>query len=402
MSDLLTITPDDTRAPDDDRFHRFGLIGWWDQKKLAAAKVLVIGAGALGNEIVKNLALLGVGQVLIADLDRIENSNLSRSVLYRVTDAGQYKATVAARAARDIYPDMRTQAFVGDVVNDLGLGVFRWADVVIGGLDNREARLSINRNCWRVNRPWIDGAIEQIDGVARVFVPDGPCYECTMTQRDWDMIRHRRSCNLLSRSEMQTGKTPTTPTVSSIIAGVQTQEAVKLLHGLPVIGGRGWVFNGLGTDAYQTEYQRKPDCYSHDIADEIVSLDASSDTMTGWQLLAEAESRLGEKVSIELAREVLHQLICPSCGMGQTVFAAPGSVKAGSENCPDCGSARRVVTFGRLNGDEDFLDLPLANIGVPKFDILFARAGGRLIGFELGGDAGAVLGPLVETGLELL
>ena len=118
-----------------------------------------VGAGALGNEIVKNLALLGVGNVLIADMDRIENSNLSRSILYRAEDNGRFKAEAAAEAARNIWPQINAHAFVGNVVYDLGIGVYRWADVVIGGLDNREARLAINRNCWRVNRPWIDGAI---------------------------------------------------------------------------------------------------------------------------------------------------------------------------------------------------------------------------------------------------
>src|SRR5882672_7137306 len=73
---LIQISSEETRAAEDDRFHRFKLIGWWDQARLARAKVLVIGAGALGNEIVKNLAMLGIGNVLIADMDRIENSNL--------------------------------------------------------------------------------------------------------------------------------------------------------------------------------------------------------------------------------------------------------------------------------------------------------------------------------------
>src|SRR5471032_2397086 len=95
----------DLDAPEgeDARFDRFKLIGWWDQKKLADAKVLVVGAGALGNEIIKNLALLGVGNILIADLDRIENSNLPRSVLYRAQDNGQFKAQIAARSAKEIY-----------------------------------------------------------------------------------------------------------------------------------------------------------------------------------------------------------------------------------------------------------------------------------------------------------
>src|SRR4051812_5987541 len=289
MSDVLRISQSELPQEASGRFDRFKLIGWWDQPRLSRARVLVIGAGALGNEIIKNLALLGIGNLLVADKDRIENSNLSRSVLYRESDTGELKATVAARSAKEIYPQINVAYFNGDIVHDLGLGVFRWADVVIGGLDNREARLAINRSCWKVNRPWIDGAIEQIQGVARVFIPDGPCYECTMSQRDWQLLQMRRSCNLLTREEMERGKTPTTPTISSIIAGVQCQEAVKLIHGMDTIGGRGWVFQGLSTDSYQTEYQRKATCYSHDTLDEIVSLDTSVETMTARDLLTKAQ-----------------------------------------------------------------------------------------------------------------
>jgi molybdopterin/thiamine biosynthesis adenylyltransferase len=402
MPEPLSITTDDTRATEEDRFHRFKLIGWWDQNRLAQSKVLVIGAGALGNEIIKNLALLGVGNLLIADLDRIENSNLSRSILYRAGDNGKPKAEVAARAAKEIYPDLNVHFFHGDIIYDLGLGAYHWADVVIGGLDNREARLSINRNCWKVNKPWIDGAIEQIDGVARVFIPDGPCYECTMSKRDWDLIRHRRSCNLLSRADMQGGKTPTTPTVSSIIAGVQTQEAVKLLHGLQTIGGRGWVFNGLSADVYQTEFQRKTDCYSHDTLDQVIPLDVSVDDVTVGEMLKLAANQLGQPVEIELAREVLHKLACPKCKAEMLLFTSPGSVKAGQESCPACGAAREVVTFSKFRGDEDFLGRTLAQAGVPPFDILIVRTGERVVGFKLAGDAHRVLGPLASGGLELL
>jgi molybdopterin/thiamine biosynthesis adenylyltransferase len=80
----------------EDRFARFRQIQWWDQGKLANARVLLIGAGAIGNEVIKNLALLGVGHVAIADMDRIEQSNLSRSVLFNASDDGKHKATVAA------------------------------------------------------------------------------------------------------------------------------------------------------------------------------------------------------------------------------------------------------------------------------------------------------------------
>lgn len=394
----MRITAEQIAADQDDRFHRFGLIGWWDQKKLKAAKVLVIGAGALGNEIVKNLALLGIGNILIADMDRIENSNLSRSVLYRACDNGKYKSQVAAQAARDIYPDIRAHAFVGNVVHDLGLGVFRWADVVLGGLDNREARLAINRACWKTNRTWIDGAIEQIAGTARVFAPDGPCYECTMSETDWKLLQMRRSCNLLSRPEMEAGKTPTTPTISSIIAGVQCQEAVKILHGMGTMQGRGMVFDGLSADAYGVEYQRKPNCYSHETLSQIVSLDARADSSTARDMLGIARNLLGPGAELELPRDVLEKLVCPNCHQEEPLFASLGRVKAGRAFCPNCPGVRReVVTFYKLRGNESFLDRPLSEIGVPPFDILIARNEGRAVGLELSGDAASVLGPLSDS-----
>ena len=403
MSDTLHITADQLAAPaTDDRFHRFTLISWWDQAKLKDARVLVVGAGALGNEILKNLALLGVGHVLVADLDRIENSNLSRSVLYRKANNGQFKADVAAAAARDIYPDQVTHPFVGNVVYDLGLGAYHWADVVIGGLDNREARLSINRNCYRLGKPWVDGAIQQIDGAARVFVPeehplgkpDAPCYECTMSATDWRLLQLRRSCNLLSKSEMETGKTPTTPTISSVIAGVQCQEAVKILHGMEPIAGQAWNFAGLSTDVYLTTFQRKPDCYSHDPVERTIAMPWSAATTTVAEALAECRRQLGPTADLELARDVLHKMACPSCRAEEELFVSLGKVTADKAACPACGAKRDVVTFYKVRGTEDFLGRTLAGIGVPPFDVLIARTAERAVGLELTGDAAAVLGPL--------
>ena len=261
MGDAIRIDPN----ANEDRFSRFRLISWWDQPRLGRARVLVIGAGALGNEIIKNLALLGVGRVFIADLDRIEASNLSRSVLFRAADCGQSKARVAAHRVRELFPEMLSQDFTGNIVYDLGLGIYRWADVIIGGLDNREARVAINQAAAKIGKPWIDGAIERLDGVARVFDPaSGPCYECTMSEVDWKMLAARRSCALLSRQEIEMGRTPTTPTTSSVIAGIQVQEAVKMLHGLPTMTGRGFIFDGMHHQSYMTTYSRLDDCPSHE------------------------------------------------------------------------------------------------------------------------------------------
>jgi len=403
MDSPLTITSTETESAEADRFHRFKLIGWWDQDRLRSARVLVVGAGALGNEIIKNLSLLGVGNILVADMDRIENSNLSRSVLYRASDNGAFKATVAARGAREIYPDIHVHAFNGNVVYDLGLGVYRWADVVIGGLDNREARLAINRACYKVGRPWIDGAIETISGTARVFAPPGACYECTMSATDWKLLQNRRSCNLLTRAEMQGGKTPTTPTISSIIAGVQCQEAVKLLHDLPTMAGKGFVFDGMSSDSYLIEYQRKEDCYSHDAPEEIISLDARADTLTARALLGIAREHLGRDVKLELGRDVLEKLVCPKCNREELLYTSLGKVRADQAFCPQCPDVRReLVVFHTITGTERFLDRTLADIGIPAFDILIARSTTQSVGFEISGDAETVLGDLHQpAGLEL-
>src|SRR5215470_5826263 len=101
----------------EDRFSRLRLIPWWDQEKIAKCRLLVVGAGALGNEILKNAALLGFRKVVLVDLDRIEESNLSRTVLYRDRDIGSYKADVAARAFTELAPNATIQPLVANIIH---------------------------------------------------------------------------------------------------------------------------------------------------------------------------------------------------------------------------------------------------------------------------------------------
>ena len=395
MGDVIELGED---ALVEGRFHRQGLIEWWDQARLSAAKVLVIGAGALGNEILKNLALVGVGNVFVVDMDRIEHSNLARSVLFREGDVGEPKAEVAARRVRELYPAMRVQPFVGNMVYDLGAGVFRWADVTICGLDNREARVATNRACLRVGRPWVDGAIERLDGVARVFLPDGgACYECTMSDLDWQMLEARRSCALLSREEMEAGYTPTTATPSSIVAGIQCQEMLKLLHGLPVQGATGVVINGQANEIYTVTYPRKDDCAAHETLEDIAELPQGAGGVTMGELLARARDDLGQEATLELSREILHALECSRCGTREAVFRSLGNVTEAEGRCPQCGEPRIPHLMHSTTGDEDFLDRTPAQMGLPPYDIIVARSGTRAAGYLLAGDQDAVLGAVTPT-----
>lgn len=386
---------------DDERFARFQLITWWDQARLRAARVLVVGAGAIGNEVLKNLALLGVGQVLVVDLDTIEGSNLSRSVLFREADRGQPKATVAARAARDIYPGLRAHGLQGNAVYDLGLGAYRWADVVIGGLDNREARLAINRACYRVGKPWIDGAIEVLSGLVRVFLPpDGACYECTLSKTDWEMLERRRSCALLTRQDVEElGRTPTTPTMASVVGATQCQEAVKLLHGLPTLSGQALVVDGRGHDSYTITYPRKEECYSHERYDDIVDLPGGAGAVTARQLLERARADLGPDAALELNEDILVALTCTTCGVQTPHFRSLGRVTVEEGLCPTCRKPRQVEITHSVQGDEPWLDRTLADLGVPLFDIVGARGEGGQRWYALEGDRARVLGPLAAGGI---
>jgi adenylyltransferase/sulfurtransferase len=384
------------RGEPEGRFARFELMSWWDQERLARARVLVIGAGALGNEILKNLALLGIGNVFVADLDTVANSNLSRSVLFRAEDCGQAKVDIACRRAKDIYPGLKTRAFHGNIVYDLGLGVYRWADVILGGLDNREARVAINRSAGRAGKVWIDGAIERLDGVARVFDPAvGPCYECTMSEVDWKMLQARRSCALLSRRDMEEGKVPTTPTTASVIAGIQCQEAVKYLHGLEVISGQGFVFEGTRHESYLVRYVRKEDCPAHEVDEPVEPLPwRTTDTQVGT-LLEHARAELGADAVLETNQDLLAALYCARCEEEETLFTSLGKVTEVQGRCPRCHEDRAPRIFHTIDGTSPALaERTFAAIGVPPWDVVTARSGLKQRFYEFQGDRQSVLGEL--------
>ena len=361
----LPAVSDDLFVIDDaDRYGRLRLISWWRQERLSAAKVLVVGAGALGNEVLKNLALLGAGHVFVIDFDTIESTNLTRSVLYRSGDAGRPKSERAAAAVKAINPDVRTRALNGNVITDLGLGVFAEVDVVVGCLDNREARLWINRQCWKAGRPWVDGAIQEISGVVKVFVPPASaCYECGMTERDYQLINLRYSCPLLKREDIAEGKVPTAPTISSIVAGLQTQEALKLLHGLPVKAGHAFVFSGEANNFYTTAYQRRENCLSHE------TYGAMQDVPLGADDTAEALMEAVDGRTVLLDRELVTELAC-ACGERREVMRPLAAVTQRDGRCARCGGGMKPAMLHAVERGGPLAKRTLRELGVPSFDVV--------------------------------
>ncbi len=371
-----------------DRLGTFEFISWWEREKVQAAKMMIVGAGALGNEVLKNLALMGVGYLFVVDFDTIEAANLSRSVLFRPEDNGKKKAEVAARRIKEMNPDVHMQFFHGNINTDLGLGVFRRMDAIIGCLDNREARLSVNRFCYWLNKPWVDGAIQELFGLERVFVPgQGACFECTLTEQARREMSLRYSCPLLARQNILMGKVPTTPTISAIIAGIQSQDALKLLHNMPVSAGKVMHVNGLTNEVHTTAYPEKEDCESHWTYDDITELPnrRAMDT-TLAQLLEIARGELGEDAIIELDQELVLNLECHTCHTVTQVLKPVSHVSLEEGRCPGCGELREVHMTHVVTGDESFLDRTLLSIGVPPLHILRVRNSEEYRFLELTGD----------------
>ena len=210
----------------------FTLLSWFKKERVKNARVLVAGAGALGNEVVKNLALFGVGHIYVVDFDRIELSNLTRSVLFREEDAysHSYKAEIVAKRAREINPQIKVTPIVGNLFSEVGLGLYRSVDVVIGCLDSRIARYLLNRLSLRAGKSWIDGSIENLTGVVKVYTPGMNCYECGLSREEFNNIMLRTGCADVVRTQSSAGRVATTPISASIVGALQVQEAMKLIH----------------------------------------------------------------------------------------------------------------------------------------------------------------------------
>ena len=208
----------------------FTLLSWFKKDKVKNARVLVVGAGALGNEVVKDLALFGVGHIYVVDFDQIELSNLTRSVLFREEDAYHhaYKAEIVAKRAMEINPQIKVTPIVGNLLSEVGFGIYRMVDVVIGCLDSRIARYQLNRLCMRAGKSWIDGSIENMTGSVQVYTPGLACYECGLSRDEFNHIMVRTGCADVVNLQSSAGRVATTPISASIIGAIEVQEAMKI------------------------------------------------------------------------------------------------------------------------------------------------------------------------------
>ena len=373
----------------------FRMISWWDAEVVHQAKVMVVGAGALGNEVLKNLALMNVGNILIVDFDIIEYSNLSRSVLYREKDCdgNHRKCEVAAERIKEINPNVSTQAIDGDIWLDVGLGIFRRMDVVIGCLDNRLARKFINQHCYRMGKTWIDGAIENLAGQLDVYKPYTTCYECQLTEAENRIIQYRMGCPDVAQRNANFGKIPTTPISASIIGAMQVQEAIKIIHNneQQSMAGQQFKFEGMNNMFLQfPASELREHCESHFTIEKVIEAKELKHLSSIGETLAWLQKHFGdEKAAICLDYQVVLEVYAEkSDEVYPVVKAKPHFSDEEALKYQKSPGEKIVITESVDEIDHSFPKpaTKLHEIGIPPLQIVTVRANNGYHYVELTGD----------------
>ncbi len=363
----------------------FGLLSWFDLDKVSNAKVMVVGAGALGNEVLKNLALFGVGNIVVVDYDTIEYSNLSRSVLFRLEDAGnkEKKVTAAATRIKEINPDVKVFPIHGNVGSDVGLGIFREMDVIIGCLDSRYARFLINQHCFRANKSWIDGGIENLEGYVRVFAPDKNCYECSLTDEELEILAVKTGCPDIAKKNSSQGRIATTPVSASIIGAVQVQEALKIIHNKnqenPIgatLEGKLFKYDGMHLTAKVFNMRSyNKDCLAHEVWEPLITaIDLSAETRIDDALKIIKNHTKSNQAVINLRNNTFVRSLTTEIAETEYEVLLPES-KIGhflDENSLGIDTSGKIFQdyIENIGDDFKYKFLTLNQVGIPHYDII--------------------------------
>ncbi|HEY0614001.1 MAG TPA: molybdopterin-synthase adenylyltransferase MoeB [Candidatus Elarobacter sp.] len=225
-------------------------VGLEGQQKLAAARVLVIGAGGLGSPVLAYLAAAGIGRIIVIDDDTVDVTNLQRQILYDTADVGAPKAHRAAERLRALNPQIAIDALATRFDAGNARELVRLADVVVDGTDTFSTRYLVNDACVLEGKPDVHGSIFRFDGQVSVFgTPGGPCYRCLYPEAPPEHL---------------------VPTCSEggvlgVLAGMvgtfQANEAIKLIVGIgtPLIG-RLLLIDALDARVREVRIARDPDC----------------------------------------------------------------------------------------------------------------------------------------------
>ncbi|MFP3986313.1 ThiF family adenylyltransferase [Streptomyces sp. E11-3] len=362
-----------------ERYARLTSLPWWRQALLKDARAIVVGAGALGNEVVKNLVLLGWGTVVLVDFDRVEAGNLGRSVLFTDKDIGRPKVEVARSAAVRINPDCSVVALDGELRTVAGAGLLARMDVAFGCVDNAAARIALGQLAGLAGCLYVDGGLSPWEGAVRLYAPDdtGPCYVCTLTEEDLRELALRHSCLAYARRAQYGQGVPTTALGASVVAALMVQQAVKWIHHtpdtLPVRLGEE-IRLDLATDQYvRTALPRRKDCWLHPQAAALTRAPAAwTHADTNWAgLLSSWRHASNEPGAVlRLPMEINSRVVCPRCGSTHVVNHVQPSTDTPDDDhgaCANCGAPTVPDLSNLMTGGEPWAGLSPGETGFPPW-----------------------------------
>ena len=225
-------------------------VGIEGQKKLKAARVLIIGAGGLGSPAAMYLAATGVGNLGLVDFDNVDITNLHRQLLYSSSDVGKPKVLVAQERLRTINPEVNVEVFHEQLSSRNALAIIKGYDIVIDGSDNLPTRYLVNDACVMLGKPNVYGAIFQFEGQASVFdAKRGPCYRCIFPDPPPpELVPSCAEAGVL-------GMLP------AIVGNIQAVEAVKLIVGFGnSLVGRLILFDASDMDFRELKIKKSGSC----------------------------------------------------------------------------------------------------------------------------------------------
>lgn len=344
------------------RYARHSLIPGWDQARLTAATVVIAGVGALGNEVAKNLALAGVGRLVLCDPDIIQESNLSRTVLFGSQDAqsggseGTPKVDAAAASLRRLVPGIAVDARPEDLGVGVGLGELASVAAVLGCLDSRRARLRLLGRCALVEAPLIDGGTFPWGGEIRLrLTTSDPCYGCSLTAHQRGISDVPWSCAEASEDQPSGASIAS----SALIAAWMTTAALRIIFGAAPEYRLLHIDAVLG-QASPVSTSRDPSCPHHRPIGIAEDIDVKSSS-TVADLLAQMPTS-AEPLTWD---SFLLSGNCASCGTYRDIVPY---LNEQSMLCPNCRERTRLPLSQRIRDASN--SVLLHDLGVAPQDIL--------------------------------
>ena len=228
-------------------------LGIAGQQQLAAAKILVIGAGGLGCAALQYLVAAGVGTIGIVDDDFVNLSNLHRQVLYAVKDIGKQKSLTAKEKLQQLNPEISIIAYNERLTTKNALAIFQNFDIIIDGTDNFASRYLINDACALTKKPTVFGAISQFQGQLAIFNYSGKNESTPVNYRDLFPVPPKDDEVLNCADAGVLGVLP------GIIGTMMANETIKLITGIgkPLMNSM-LTYNALNNQVFEVELSSHP------------------------------------------------------------------------------------------------------------------------------------------------